>query len=241
MTAIHGGLLESPPATQPGDACTPCGVDAGNNPSQTSIRAALDAAADRYGLPHNLVYGFAWEESQWHQDVGACDGGVGLMQIQYYYADYFNHSDVLNGSGCGISDSSYDIYTLDGNADLGAKVIKYLSCYYRRVAAGKYSAAGKAFPDTSSSPSLCAQLYNDNTNGPTTTLYQDLSSAVTDGWSCPLDPTQGLTSAEVLDYSISAYNAGQTAIYSCGCIPNLGYVGAVEYWTTEFQQGTLPK
>jgi hypothetical protein len=222
------------------NACTPCGVNAGNNPSQSQIRAALDAAANLYGLPHNLLYGFAWQESKWHQDVEACDGGVGLMQIQYYYADYFNHSTVLNASGCGVSDTSYDIYTLSGNANLGAKVVKYLSCYYLRIASGKYQAAGLSFPDTASSPSLCATLYNDNTNGPTSTLYQDLPSSVGDGWSCPLDPTQGLTSAEVLDYSASAYNAGQTAIYNCSCIPNLGYVGAVEYWTSQFAQGALP-
>ena len=221
-------------------SCTPCGQNAGNNPSQSQIRAALDAAANLYGLPHNLVYGFAWQESKWHQDVESCDGGVGLMQIQYYYADYFNHSSVLNGSGCGVGDTNYNIYTLSGNASLGAKVIKYLSCYYKNIAAGKYQAAGKSYPDTDSDPSLCATLYTNNTNGPTATLYQDLPSAVADGWSCPLDPTQGLTSAEVLDYSVSAYNAGQSAIYQCGCIPNLGYVGAVEYWTSQFQQGALP-
>lgn len=230
----------APLALHLASSCTPCGQNAGNNPSQSQIRAALDSAANLYGLPHNLVYGFAWQESKWHQDVEACDGGVGLMQIQYYYEDYFNHSSVLNASGCGVSDSNYSIYTLSGNANLGAKVIKYLSCYYQRIAAGKYQAAGLGFPDTASNPSLCATLYNDNTNGPTSTLYQDLPSAVGDGWSCPLDPTQGLTSAEVLDYSVSAYNAGQTAIYNCGCIPNLGYVGAVEYWTTQFQQGALP-
>src|SRR5690242_7310233 len=44
-------------------SCTPCGVNAGNNPSQSQIRAALDAAANLYGLPHNLLYGFAWQES----------------------------------------------------------------------------------------------------------------------------------------------------------------------------------
>lgn len=222
------------------NSCTPCGQNAGNNPSQAQIRAALDAAANLYGLPHNLVYGFAWQESKWHQDVESCDGGVGLMQIQYYYADYFNHSSVLNGSGCGVGDTNYNIYTLSGNASLGAKVIKYLSCYYMNIAAGKYQAAGTSFPDIASNPSLCATLYTNNTNGPTATLYQDLPSAVGDGWSCPLDPIQGLTSAEVLDYSVSAYNAGQSAIYQCGCIPNLGYVGAVEYWTSQFQQGALP-
>jgi len=218
----------------------PCGVPTGNNPSVAQIRTALSAAADQYGLPHNLLYGFAWEESQWHEDVTSCDGGVGLLQIQYYYADYFNHSPVINGSGCGLSDTNYNIYTLTGNADLGAKVIKYLACYYLGVAATKYQANGRSFPDTSSTPSLCAELYTNNTNGPTATLYQDLPSAVGAGWSCPLDPAQGITSAEALDYTISAYNAGQTAIYNCGCIPNLGYVGAVEEWVTQFQNGQLP-
>ncbi|HEX6540748.1 MAG TPA: hypothetical protein VF040_03260, partial [Ktedonobacterales bacterium] len=103
-----------------------------------------------------------------------------------------------------------------------------------------YQNAGLGFPDTASNPSLCAQLYNDNTNGPTATLYQDLPSTVSDGWSCPLDPTQGLNSYEVLDFAVSAYNAGQTAIQQNGGPPNPGYVGAVEYWTSQFQQGALP-
>ncbi len=217
-------------------SCTPCGQHAGNNPSQPDIAAALQSAAARYQLPVNLVYGFAWEESQWHQDVITCDGGVGLMQIQYYYQDYFNSDPAIAGE-CGLGTTSYDIYTLQGNADLGAKVIKYLACYYMGTAQGKYSGAGLAFPDGN----LCTQLWNNNSNGPTTTLYQDLPSSVSDGWSCPLDPTQGITSYEVLDYTASAYNAGQTAIYKCKCIPNLGYVGAVEYWTTEFRQGILPR
>ena len=62
----------------------PCPYYSGNNPSQSAIRAALNSAADAYHLPRNLLLAVAWQESRWHEDVLSGDGGIGLMQLQYY-------------------------------------------------------------------------------------------------------------------------------------------------------------
>jgi hypothetical protein len=265
----------------PAASCTPCGTYAGNNPSQAAIQAALDAAAQKYGLPNHLLYAVAWQESRWHEDVESCDGGVGLMQIQYYYQDYFNS---LSVSACGVSVTSDNIYTLAGNADLGAKYLRYLECYfaYNMQAGGTLSApgtnssgyyyrqAGLAFPDTQTlsgkaladcvapgpgtptptlgTCSLCHTLYSNNTNGPTTTLYQDLNDPAGGGqiWSCPYNPANGITYYELLDLTLSAYNEGATAVnneLAAGQAPhNLNsYVGPVESIVTAFAQGALPR
>jgi hypothetical protein len=292
-TATPSANPTSTPTTSPA-TCTPCGQYSGNNPSQATIQAALDAAAAKYGLPPRLVYAVAWQESNWHEDIESCDGGVGLMQVQYYTYPWLNQ---LNQAGCDvpITPTSYnDPYnSVQDNAYLGAKYLAWLKCLYAYNSPGggtsfapadgstenDYYTAGNpdlAYPDTSTlngqnlgpcaptpsttsptpstatpapSPtpvygtcSLCLSLYNDNSNGPTATLYQDMadSNGVNGDWSCPFDPTKGITDYELLDLVLSAYNAGPGAISQCGCIPNLNYVGNAEYWVTLFAEGHLP-
>src|SRR5262249_52759605 len=116
-----GGSIEAMAA-----ACQSCPYYKGNNPSQSAILSALNTAADAYGLPHNLLLAVAWQESRWHEDVTSCDGGIGLMQIQYYTYPWLNGQSV---SACGLSSTSYDPYTLRGNAYLGARFLKWLSCF----------------------------------------------------------------------------------------------------------------
>jgi outer membrane biosynthesis protein TonB len=234
--------------------CTPCGVNAGNNPSRDAIRAALDTAADTYHLPRNLVYSVAWRESSWHQDVEACDGGVGLMQIQFYLADYFNG---LPYQSCGLAATSYDIHTLQGNALLGAKVLRFLYCYYTygasygglpgSPAAGSsqryYWDAGLNYPDltkhdangTPNPNGLCARVYN----GAASAVYAGIPSTTADPWSCPYS-AQTTNDSTLLDIVLSAYNAGQGAIFNCSCIPNPGYVSSVESFIEQFAAGVLP-
>lgn len=263
----------------PRSACTPCGVYAGTNPSQSAIRAALDAAAARYGLPTNLLYGVAWQESQWHEDVESCDGGIGLMQVQYYTYPWLNS---LSQPECGLTATQYNDprNSVQDNAYLGAKFLKWLQCLYaynspnggtasapvNGGSAYNYQQAGLAYPDTQklggapitavcaqgsggtpaptaapSSCGLCLTLYQRNGNGPTDTLYQDLPASAVTPWACPFDPQKGVGDYELLDLVLSAYNAGPGSISNCSCVPNLGYVGAVEYWITEFRNGLLPK
>lgn len=235
------------PATATPSGCSSCPYYAGNNPSNGQIAQALDAAAARYGLPKNLVRAVAWQESKWHEDVTSCDGGVGLMQIQYYYADYFNG---LSYAACGFGATSDDIYTLAGNADLGAKVLKYLQCYYD--IGGPYGGTASQpangssayyyathtpplpYPDTSVSGSFCAGVFND----PSRPQYQALPLSAPAEWSCPYSPNAG--DSTLLDLVLSAYNAGQGAIYNCSCIPNPGYVQSVEGFIPQFNSGALP-
>ena len=308
-------------------SCVPCGTYAGNNPNQSEIAAALQNAAAQYQLPINLLYAVAWQESKWHEDVTSCDGGIGLMQVQYYTYPWVNTLDVPQ---CGITPTAYNApaTSVQDNAFLGAKYLKWLQCLYAYNGAGGgsssvpvdggsafyYQQAGLAYPDIAtlqgapittvcpqtsltptpsttatatssvtptSSPTatpsptpsptptppvassqtasptvpatatstdavplgscgLCQTLYQDNGNGPTATLYQDLPSSTTDPWSCPIDPTKGVGDYELLDLVLSAYNAGPGSVSNCSCIPNLDYVGTVEYWVTQFRNGLLP-
>ena len=300
-------------ATATGSAetpCVPCGTYAGTNPSQAEIIAALQGAASQYQLPVNLLLAVAWQESQWHEDITSCDGGIGLMQVQYYTFPWLNALDVPQ---CGISPTQYNSpsTSVEDNAFLGAKYLKWLECLYAYNGPGGgspsapadggsaflYQQVGLAYPDTqtlqgvpitaecpqatptpaasatavpsvtpssptsppsptvstsptaASSPTptftpgscgLCQTLYQDNGNGPTATLFQDLPSTTNDPWSCPMDPTKGVGDYELLDLVLSAYNAGPNSISNCSCIPNLDYVGTAEYWITQFRNGALP-
>jgi hypothetical protein len=235
-----------PPTVTP-SGCVTCPYYTGNNPTTAQIAAALDAAAAKYGLPANLLRAVAWQESKWHEDVTSCDGGVGLLQIQYYYADYFNG---LSFGACGFGATSDDIHTLAGNADLGAKVVKYLQCYYDF--GGPYGGTASQpangsseyyyfthapplpYPDTSVAGSFCAGVYND----PTRPQYQALPLNAPAEWSCPFSPNA--SDSTLLDLVLSAYNAGQGAIYNCSCIPNPGYVQSVEGYIPQFASGALP-
>jgi len=38
----------------------------------------------------------------------------------------------------------------------------------------------------------------------------------------------------------AAYKVATLALAGAPVMPNLGYVGAVEYWTSQFAQGALP-
>ncbi len=237
----------SVPAGSPTATATPCGPGAylGNNPSQAQIRAALQSAASAYGLPVNLLYAVAWQESKWHQDVYSCDGGIGLMQIQYYTAPWLNQQSV---SVCGLGATNYDVQTLQGNASLGAKFLKWLSCFYSYwgnnggtsvsnpgayTAAWYYKNAGLPFPDSASATSLCKAVYDDVQQP----WYPALPSANTTTWSCPFSAAAG--DATLLDITVSAYNEGPGNVSLYG-INNWWYVSGVEGYIAPFANGTLP-
>ena len=229
-------------------ACVPCPYTAGANPSQAQIAGALASAASAYGLPVNLLKAVAWQESKWHEDVFSCDGGIGLMQIQYYVYSWLNGVSVPD---CNIGATSDDPYTLQGNANLGAKYLKYLSCYYsywggynydangvphsltnpsKYTADWYYKNAGLPYPDSSSPNSLCAAVFNANN------YYPGLPSSTSDVWSCPYSATAGDNT--VLDMTVSAYNAGP-GVTDQG-INNQWYVNGVEGYIPQFASGALP-
>jgi len=232
--------------------CQVCPVYLGNNPDQTTIAQALTDAATKYGLPVNLLMAVAWQESRWHADVLSCDGGIGLMQIQYYTYPWLNS---VNEPVCGLAETNDDPYTLEGNVDLGAKYLKWLSCFYSYwgdnggaslaspgsyTMAWYYQQAGLQYPDTlnadlsQNANSFCAAVYNDQ-NQP---QYAALPSSTNDVWSCPYSATTGDNT--LLDMTLSAYNegAGYTDQYG---IQNRWYVDGVEGWIPQFASGSLPQ
>ena len=235
----------------PTATCAACPVYLGNNPDQATISAALEAAALKYGLPVNLLKAVAWQESRWHVDVLSCDGGIGLMQIQYYTYPWLNS---VVEPACDLVATTDDPYTLEGNADLGAKYIKWLSCFYSYwgdnggisptspgayTIASYYQQAGLQYPDSltangASNPgSYCAAAYND----PNHPEYAALPSTTSDVWSCPYSATSGDNT--LLDMTLSAYNegAGYTDQYG---IQNPWYVSGVAGWIPQFASGALP-
>jgi hypothetical protein len=258
MAPSRGYAVESLAIAQA--TCTPCPAYIGNNPSQSQIAAALNTAAAKYGLPTTLLDAIAWQESKWHEDVTSCDGGVGLMQVQYYYQDYFNG---LNVPECGLSSTSDNIYTLAGNADLGAKYVKYLECfwsYWGNVSGSSLSnpaqytiawyyednsSPPRQYPDLSSNPSLCSLVYQDARYPE----YPAMTSSPT-VWSCPFDPAnctppsapggQWTFDNRLLDMTVSAYNQGIGSTVNYGPQNNAGYVSNVEYFITQFASGALP-
>ncbi len=235
--------------TQSNTSCS-CPYYKGNNPNQSAIAAALEAAANTYGLPVNLVKSVAWQESRWHEDVLSCDGGIGLMQIQYYTYPWLNSASVPS---CGLVQTNYNPYNLQGNADLGAKLLKWLDCYYsfwgdngaaslsnpgQYTVAWYYQQAGLQYPDTlnadgsTNANSLCAAVYNDSGRP----WYAALKTS-DETWACPYSATAGDNT--LMDMVLAAYNegAGYTDQYG---IQNMWYVQGVANWIPQFASGALP-
>lgn len=235
------------PTTAP-TRCTPCGVYLGGNPDHGQIRSALATAANVYRLPHNLLFAVAWAESSWHNDIISCSGGVGLMQMQ---ADAYSWLNQQRVPACQIGATSYDPFTLEGNADLGAKYLKYLNCFYSywgadphailsapspHTAAWYYQQAARRYPDTldakgaPNATSLCAAVFHADTT------YAALPATLTDPWSCPFSAQAN--DYTLLDLTLSAYNQGAGATDQNG-VQNLTYVRAVEGYIPSFASGAL--
>lgn len=232
-------------AAQVSATCQQCPYYKGGNPTQSQIQSALFAAADQYHLPHNLLQAVAWQESKWHEDVVSCDGGIGLMQVQYYTWPWLNGLSIAQ---CNLVPTSYDPNTLQGNADLGAKYLQYLSCFYsylgddggtspsnpsRFTSAWYYQNANLSYPDSNAPHSLCAGVFND----PNNPEYAALPSTTAQPWSCPFSATAGDNT--LLNIVLSAYNEGPGAVSTCG-ICNPGYVQNVEAYIPQFAAASLP-
>lgn len=84
--------------------------------SQSQVRDLLISAADRRGLPRNLVLAVAWQESGWTQHVIARDGGVGTMQLMPYTTTWLNST----------LKTQYSAYKLYDNIELGTSYLRML-------------------------------------------------------------------------------------------------------------------
>lgn len=89
-------------------------------PSHATIDQSITNAANRNGIPVQLQRAIAWQESGWQENIVACDGGIGLMQLQPETVSWLNNY-------YGVND---DPTTLDGNAGLGAGYIAFYYKYY---------------------------------------------------------------------------------------------------------------
>ncbi len=238
-------------ATTGTSGCQPCPYYAGNNPSQATIQSALVSAADAYGLPRVMLYAVAWQESRWHEDVSSCDGGIGLMQLQYYTWPWVN---TLAYAGCGLSTTNYDPYNVQGNADLGAKYLRYISCYYSYygdsggtltapapyTVDSYYLLAGLPYPDTTRTdgkPSLCLTVFTDPNHPEYPAMYPGTPPNDAYRWSCPYSAT--INDTTLLDITLSAYNEGMGYTSKYG-IQNGWYVVGVEGFMPQFASGALP-
>lgn len=62
----------------------------GANPSKQQVGQMLDAAAEKYGIPPNILKGVAYQESGWRANASSFDGGhgKGIMQIDDRYHEF---------------------------------------------------------------------------------------------------------------------------------------------------------
>lgn len=128
------GITPEPAATRPAPGqgtLSPCGtgqtvgpqcytIIPGDVPTQDQVRQALYSAAVAHNFSFSLLEAISWQESGWQQNVKACDGGTGLMQIQPETSTWLN-------STFGTNDSPY---TLLGNINQGYELLNYLYNYY---------------------------------------------------------------------------------------------------------------
>ena len=100
--------------------CVAQGVATASDPLEWSnhnqVHDLLIAAANRHGLPHELVLAIAWQESGWTQHVIAWDGGIGTMQLMPYTASYLN----------GAMHTQLNPYRLWDNIELGTSYLRML-------------------------------------------------------------------------------------------------------------------
>lgn len=84
------------------------------------ISQAITSAASRNSIPPLLQMAIAWQESGWQENIVACDGGIGLMQLMPSTVTWLDNYYQVND----------DPYALGGNAGLGAGYLAYYYTYY---------------------------------------------------------------------------------------------------------------
>lgn len=89
-------------------------------PTTATIAQAISSAASRNGVPVPMQEAIAWQESGWQQNVVACDGGIGLMQVMPTTAAWLNSYYGKNNN----------VYDLNGNAAMGAGYLSFYYSYY---------------------------------------------------------------------------------------------------------------
>ncbi len=108
--------------------------DFGRNPSKAQIGQQLEAAAEKYGIPPNILKAVAWQESTWNPQAKSFDGqhGKGVMQIDDRWHEFAKTDAVFDPKQ---------------NIEYGTK---YLASLYEKT--GSWEAALKKYNGGSSYP-----------------------------------------------------------------------------------------
>jgi soluble lytic murein transglycosylase-like protein len=137
-----------PPPPSPVPSSSSCTKHPGPDASTSEVSAALASAGQRnywdgvvpppgapspmpaFSVPARLMDAFAWTESSWQSTVIACDGGIGLMQLMSDNVAFLNQRFDFS--------PPLDVNTLNGNAELGAAYIEWLTAYFGTYYFGSY-------------------------------------------------------------------------------------------------------
>lgn len=201
-------------------------------------KAILVAAANDYHLPVELILALSHDESSWNPYIIGCSDDFGLMQIKVRPVTFWHSLDDASIPECGLTPTTYDPYTAEGNALLGAKLVASILCYFEFY--GGHLGASRAMPGPNTTvwyyqqahvnwPDLDLANGNPNPASLCATNYAapayKVLAPLTAAWSCPFTPMAG--DATLLDIVISAYNQGISGVSQNG-IQNWSYVRSIE-------------
>lgn len=197
---------------------------------------ALKQAATTYGVPVRLLYALASDESGRREWVVSCSGDAGLLQIKIIQ---WRALAIQVVPACGLSATTDSPWTLQGNANLGAKLVAWYRCYYgyagdtggilsapgAYTVAWYYQQARLGWPST-----LCLAVYHDSKQP----AYVDLQLPTTEAerLACPYSAKVG--DATYLEVIISAYDEGFGTMSADG-ITNWRYVNDI-IWNLEYNE-----
>jgi soluble lytic murein transglycosylase-like protein len=145
-----------PPPPQPVPTSSSCTQHPGPDASHSAVSTALANAGQKnywsgvqppvgvvppmptFSVDPRLMDAFAWTESSWRSTVIACDGGIGLMQLMPDNVTFLNQRFGF--------DPALDVHDLNGNAELGAAYIEWLTMYFGTYYFGSYDLMNATAP-----------------------------------------------------------------------------------------------
>jgi len=220
-------------------SCAPCTdgyVWTSDRWTEQQTDQALKQAATAYQVPVRLLYSLASDESGRREWVVSCSSDAGLLQIKIIQ---WRALAIQVIPACGLTATTDSPWTLQGNANLGAKLVAWYLCYYgyagdtggtvttpgAYTVAWYYQQAHLAWPST-----LCQAVYDD----PKQPEYADLHVSTTQGeqLACPYSAKS--VDSTYLEVVISAYNEGFGTMSQSG-ITNWRYVNDI-IWNLEYNE-----